>query len=94
MFKLCSLPDTCQQSVQMPYQGFLVLVFVFVKWISDDIAVYNLFMIPNSNQRVCQHFLNSLAFFYVFLKSTLIIAGIDGQLRTFLFLLFMMEVKL
>ena len=56
MFKLCSLPDICQQSVQTPYPGFLVLVFVFVKWLCEDRAVYEVYMIPNSNQQVCQHF--------------------------------------
>ena len=56
MFKLCSLPDVCQHCVQTPYQGFLVLVFVFVKWLREDIAVYEVYMIPNSNQQVCQHF--------------------------------------
>ena len=56
MFKLCSLPDICQHSVQTPYPGFSVLVFVFVKWISESIEVFKVFMIPNSNQQVCQHF--------------------------------------
>ena len=96
MFKLCSLPDICQHSVQTAYPGFSVLVFVFVKWISERIEVFKVFMIPNRNQQVCQHFLSTSLFFLlksVFLKSALITC-IEGQLRTFPFLLFMVEVKL
>lgn len=43
--------NVCQHCVQTPYQGFLVLVFVFVKWLREDIAVYEVYMIPNSNQQ-------------------------------------------
>lgn len=50
--------NICQQSVQTPYPGFLVLVFVFVKWLCEDRAVYEVYMIPNSNQQlmdqICQ----------------------------------------
>ncbi|XP_074621510.1 uncharacterized protein LOC141880011 isoform X2 [Acropora palmata] len=54
------VPETniCQHSVQTPYPGFSVLVFVFVKWISERIEVFKVFMIPNRNQqlmeKICQ----------------------------------------
>lgn len=46
--------NVCQHCVQTPYQGFLVLVFVFVKWLREDIAVYEVYMIPNSNQQLME----------------------------------------
>ena len=56
MFKLCSLPDICEQSVQMPDQGIEVLVFVLEKHLSEDKALYKVYMIPKRNHKVCQHF--------------------------------------
>ncbi|XP_015772381.1 PREDICTED: uncharacterized protein LOC107350648 [Acropora digitifera] len=54
MFKLYSLSDICQHSVQTPYPGFSVLVFMFVKWISERREEFKVFLIPNSNQQLME----------------------------------------
>lgn len=46
--------NICPHSEQTPYEGFLVLLFVTVKWISADTAAYSVVMIPNSNQQLME----------------------------------------
>ncbi|XP_067041713.1 uncharacterized protein [Acropora muricata] len=46
--------NICQHSVQTPYPGFSVLIFMFVKWISERREEFKVFLIPNSNQQLME----------------------------------------